>query len=130
MSSSSSSSSLKEQAISAKLLLKDFMGHRNLSLLTAEHLSPLYAKMFPNVFTCILNGAMKPASKSSVVEYMMEGSFSFVNDGTSDIAVKKMNALCALIFDVNNSKRVEFKFYDTCATSGEHCSKASAYFSL
>ena len=73
---------------------------------------------------------MKPASKSSVVEYMMEGSFSFVNDGTSDIAIKKMNALCALIFDVNNSKRVEFKFYDTCATSGEHCSKASAYFSL
>ena len=54
----------------------------------------------------------------------------FVNDGTSDIAIKTMNALCALIFDVNNSKRVEFKFYDTCATSGEHCSKASAYFSL
>ena len=42
----------------------------------------------------------------------MEGPFSIENDGTSDTAIK---ILCALIFDVNNSKRVEFKFYDMCA---------------
>ena len=58
----------------------------------------------------------------------MERPFSLVNDGTSDTAVKKMNALCALIFDINNSKCVESKFYHLCATSGEHCSKASTLF--
>ena len=39
-----------------------------------------------------------------------------------------MNALCAYNFDVNNSKCVELKFYDMCATSGEHCSKAATLF--
>ena len=39
-----------------------------------------------------------------------------------------MNAFCALIFNVNNSKLVEFKFYDMCATSWEHFSKASTLF--
>ena len=73
------------------------------------------------------------------LEYMMGRPFSLVNDGTSDTAIKKMNTLCALIFDVNNSKRVEFKFYDMCTTSreqfcnmctpsGEHCSKANTLF--
>ena len=39
-----------------------------------------------------------------------------------------MNASCALIFDVNNSKRVEFKFYNMCGTSREHCPNASTLF--
>ena len=39
-----------------------------------------------------------------------------------------MNASCALIFDVNNSKCVEFKFYNMCATSGEDCPNASTLF--
>ena len=39
-----------------------------------------------------------------------------------------MNALCALTFDVNNSKRVKFKFYYICVTSGQHCTKASPLF--
>ena len=75
MSSSSSSNSLKEQVIIAELLYTNFMVHHNLSL-TAEHLSPLCAKMFPDstiakIFTCsrtksicILNGAIQPAFKS------------------------------------------------------------------
>ena len=140
MSNSSNSSTLKEQVIRAELLHTNFMVHHSLSLLTAEHLSPLYAKMFPDfkiaknfkcsrtTSTCILNEAMKPALESSLVGYMMEGPFSLVNDGTNGTAIKKMNALCALIFDVNNSKRVEFKFYDMCAISWEHCSKASTLF--
>ena len=109
----------------------------NLSFLTAEHLSPLYAKMFPDSkiaqnfkcsrtkTTCILNEAMMPALKLS----LKEQPYALVNDGTSDTELKKMNSVCAQIFDVKNiSKRVEFKFYDMCATSGEHCSKASTLF--
>ena len=120
------------------------MVHHNLLLLTAEHFYPLYAKMFPDSkiaknfkcsrtkSICILNGAIKPTLKFSLVEYMTEGPFSLVNDGTSDTAIRKMNALCASIFDVINiiniSKRIEFKFYDMCVSSREHSSKASTLF--
>ena len=48
--------------------------------------------------------------------------YSLVNDGLSDSGVEKVNPVCALIFDVNNSKQVSFKFYDMCVTKGEHCS--------
>ena len=60
---------------------------------------------------------------------MKEQPFHLVNDGTSDCGIKKMNALCAYIFDVNNSKRVELNFYGMCATPREHCSKAVNLFS-
>ena len=71
---------------------------------------------------------MKPALKFSLVECMMEEPFSLVNDETSDTAIKKVKSLRALVFDVNNSKRVEFKCYDMCATSREHCPNASTSF--
>ena len=71
---------------------------------------------------------MKQLNQLLNLDYMIGRPFSLVNDGTSDTAIKKMNALCALIFDVNNSKSVEFKFYDMCTPSGEHCSKASTLF--
>ena len=35
-----------------------------------------------------------------------------------------MNAVCALIFDMNRSKEVDFKFYNICSTSGEKYSTA------
>ena len=73
--------------------------------------------------TAILNEAMRPSLK-----YMKEQPFALVNDGTSDCRIKKMSALCAYIFDISNSKRVEVKFYDMCATSGDHCSKAVTLF--
>ena len=78
--------------------------------------------------TAILNQAMYPSLKRTVVKCMRTQPFSLVNDGSSDSGIKKMNALCAYIFNVNNSKPVEFKFYDMCSTSGEHCSKAETLF--
>lgn len=42
--------------------------------------------------------------------------------------VQKMNVLRSCIFDVTNSKHVDFKFYDMCLISGEHCSKAVTLF--
>ena len=67
---------------------------------------------------------MKSALRSSLAQYMTEGPFSLVNNGTSDTAIKKN----AFTFDVNSSKCVEFKFYDMRATSWEHCPKASTLF--
>lgn len=137
---SESSNSLMEKTIRAEVLHTNFMVQHNLSFLTAEHLSPLYAKMFPDSkiarnFKCsrtkttaILNEAMQPSLKTSLVDYMKKKPFSLVNDGSSDTGIKKMNALCAYIFDVNNCKRVEFKFYNMCTTTGEDCSKAYTLF--
>ena len=128
--------SLKEKTIQAEVLHTNFMVHHNLSFLTAEHLSSLYSKMFPDSkiarnFKCsrtkttaISNEAMRPSLKYTLVEYMKEQPFPLFNNGTSDCGIKKMSALCAYIFDVNNSKRVELNFYDMFATSGKHCSKA------
>ncbi len=63
-----------------------------------------------------------------ILRYMKEQPYSLVNDGSSDSGVGKMNPVCALIFDVNKSKQVSFKFYDMCVTRGEHCSKAATLF--
>ena len=48
----------------------------------------------------ILNGAMMPALQKYLVDCMKTQPFSLTNDGTSDTGVKKMNATCAMIFDV------------------------------
>ena len=53
--------------------------------------------------TQILNGAMMPELKA----YAEESPYSLVNDCTGDTGIKKMNAACALIFDVNRSKEVK-----------------------
>ena len=78
---------MKEQDIRAELLQTTLMVHLNLSIITAEHFSPFYTKMFPGLkiaknskcsqtkTSCILNEAMKPALKSSLVEYMRETHF-------------------------------------------------------
>ena len=56
--------------------------------------------------TQILNGAMMSELKGYIISQMKEGPFSLVNDGTSDTGVKKMNAACALIFDINKTNEV------------------------
>ena len=56
--------------------------------------------------TCILNKAMMPNLKSYLLTYMRNEPFSLVNYGTSDTGLKKMNAACAMIFDINASKKV------------------------
>ena len=45
--------------------------------------------------TAILNEAMRPSLKYSLVEYMKDQPSALVNDGTSDCGIKKLNALCA-----------------------------------
>ena len=76
----------------------------------------------------MLSYAMMPALKSSLLGVMKEQLYALVNDATIDAGLKKMNAVCCQIFDVDTGKRVEFQFYDMFATSGEHCSKASTLF--
>ena len=73
----------------------------------------------------IFNYAMMPALKSSLLDIMKEQLFTLVNDGSIGAGLTKMNAVCCQIFDFDTCARVEFQFYDMCATSGENCLKAS-----
>lgn len=103
-------------------------------------MNSLYAKMFPDSniakkfasahtkTTCILNEAIMPSLHEYIVTYMKTNMFAFVNDGSSDTGINKMNPACALIFDVNNSNKVCFKFFDMCPTTGEDCCKAETLF--
>ena len=131
---------LAGQTIRAEVMHTNFVVQHNISFLTDEHLSPLYAQMFPDSkiaknFKCsqiktvsILNYVMEPGLKSALLDIMKEQLCTLVNNATSDAELKKVNAVCCQIFDVDTSKRVEFKFYNTCATSGEHCLKANQLF--
>ena len=128
------------QTIRAEVIHANFMVQLNISFLTAEHLFPLYAQMFPDskiakIFKCsrnktasILNYAIMPALKSLLLDIMKEQFYALVTDATSDTRLKKMNAVCCQIFDVDTSKRAKFQLYGMCATSGENHSKGSTLF--
>ena len=134
------SSSISDAQIRAEVLHTNFIVQHNISFLTADHLAPLYCKMFPDSkivksFKCshtkttsILNEAIYPTLRSNLVSYMTENPFSIVNDGSNDSGLSKMNPVCVYIFDIERSKQVEFKFYSMCSTSREHCSKSETLF--
>ena len=112
----------------------------NLSFLTADHLSPLYSKVFPDSqiaqqFKCcktkttsILNEAIHPQLRAQLVSHMSENPFSFCHDGSSDTSIKKRNPVCITIFEASSSKRVESNFYDMRVTTGEYCGTAEVLF--
>ena len=45
-----------------------------------------------------------PALKSLLLDIMKEHQNALVYDGTSDTGLKKINAVCCQIFDVDSSK--------------------------
>ena len=109
-------SNLAEKTIEAEVLHTNFIVQHNLSYMTADHLAPLYAKMFPG---SKIEKNFKCSLKDSLVAYLKNNPLSITNDGSSDNGINKMNPECVFIFDINNSKRVQFKFYDMCVTTGE-----------
>ena len=129
-----------KNVMKAEILHTEFIVQHNISINTAEHLNKLYSKMFPDSkivkkshcsrtkTTCILNNALSPELKGYLCDFMKNEPYSLVNEGSNDSSVKKMNATCALIFDVNRSKTVDFRFFDMCTTTGEDCSKAQTLF--
>ena len=104
-------SDLNAKVIKAEVMHTNFIVQHKTSFLTADHLAPLYAKMFPDSkiaqnfksnrtkTTCTLNEAMSPTLKTELVNYMIEHPFGLINDSSSDSGIKKVNALCVHIFD-------------------------------
>ena len=93
---------LKKKTLGTEILHKNFLLQHNIPFLTADHLAPLYGKIFPKSkivknFTCsrtkktaILNEAMKPAIKSELLNYMLQQPFALINDKSSDTGLNKM----------------------------------------
>ena len=116
---STASDEVNDSVIRAEVMHTNFIAQLNLSFLTADHLAPMYSKMFSDSkinkkFRCsrtkttaILNNAIGPALHESLVTYMQNRPFSICKDGSSDSEIKKMNPLCVNIFDANNSSEVQ-----------------------
>ena len=133
-------STLQEATTKAEVLHMNVIVQHNVPFLSSDHMTRLYPKMFPDSqsaksfacgrtkTSCVLNDAMMPSLKDYLTSYMKDNLFSLVNDGSSDTGIQKMNAVCAHIFDVNRSNKMEIKLYDMCITSGEDCSKAETLF--
>ena len=73
-----------------------------------DHYSPLVRDIFDGDFvkkyasastktTCIINGALAPYFKDSLLEAMKNGPFSLTVDGSNDNGLLKMNALTVQI---------------------------------
>ena len=67
--------------------------------------------------TCILNGALAPRFRSSLVEHMMAEPFSLAIDGSNDSGLqKKKESSTVRIFDINRSGvttlSLVFTFFD------------------
>ena len=77
--------------------------------------------------TRLLNEAIFPRIRSSLLNCMMDNPFSLTNDGSSDCGISKMNPDGVYIFNINNSNQVEIKFCSMYSTSGEHCSTARTF---
>ncbi|XP_033110417.1 uncharacterized protein LOC117111577 [Anneissia japonica] len=65
---------------------------------------------------CMINGAIAPHYKASLIDIMKNGPFSVSTDGSSDTGVEKMNPMTVGIFDVNRGC-VTTQFLDMCMSS-------------
>ena len=137
---STASVEVNDSVIRTEVMYTNFIVQHNLSFLTADHLAPMYSKVFPDSkiiqnFRCartkttvISNNAIHPVLYKNLVTYMQNRSFSICNDDSSDSGIKKTNPVCVNIFDANNSSQVQTKFYDMCVTTGVDCSKSETLF--
>ena len=128
--SSNNHSEFNSKVLHAEVKHTNFLVQHNIPFAVADHLALLYQKLFPDSkieknFKCsltrtayILDQVMRPLLRNELIEYMKEEPFSLGNDGPSNTGLKKMNTFAVNIFDVDQSKKVECKFYDICLTTG------------
>ena len=98
---SSSLLDLKHKVTGAEVLHTNFKLKHHILFLTANHLAPLYARMFPdtniakkNIKCCqtktifILIQVIRPLLRSEVVDYMKNNPVSLANDMSSDTGIE------------------------------------------
>ena len=75
----------------------------------------------------ILNGAVAPELKQTLVSQLQSGPFSMCIDGSNDTGLEKMNPITVKLFNVNRG-RVVIRFVDMCLTSGVQAATAESIF--
>ena len=133
---SSSTSTVIDAQIHVEVLHTNFIVQHNILFLTVDHLASLYKQMFldsksfpysQTKTTSVPNKAIALLLHSALVDQMAENPFSIVNDGSSNCGLSKMNSVCVCIFDVQQIKVVEMKFFSMCSMQGrtvqnqKHC---------
>ena len=105
----------------------------------ADHLSPLLKDIFPDSkiaqgyasgktkTASIVNGAIAPELKQTLVSQLQSGPFSMCIDGSNNTGLEKMNPITVKLFDVNRG-RVVTRFLDMCLTSGVQAATAESIF--
>ena len=109
--------------------MTNWLVQHNLPLSVTDDLSPMLKDIFPDSkiasgyasartkSTCILNGALAPHFKASLVRLMKTSPFSVAVDGSNDTGMSKMNPMTVRLYDPNYG-RVKTLFLDMCTTSG------------
>ena len=64
---------------------------------------------------------MAPQLHSALVDHMAENLFIIFSHGSKDFRLSKMNLVCVHIFDVQQSKQVEIKFFLQVFNMREDC---------
>ena len=136
----SNNSKFDEQVVNAVVMMRNFLGQHNSSLLTADHLSSLFKEVFPDSkiakkyaahrtkTTAILYKSLAPHCLNYIVEHCKVHPYSVGTDGSSDTGIEKMNPICVKIFDVTRSRTVTAHFLDMCLTSGVGSATAEGIF--
>lgn len=76
---------------------------------------------------CILNYAVAPELKRTLVSAMQLQPYSLSTDASSDTGLSKMNPLTVRIYDINRNVITQ-QFLDLCLTTGEDAGKAKSIF--
>ena len=122
----SQSSFINDQVTKSEILHTEFLVQHNIPLNAAAHLPKLYKVMFPDSqiaksFACsrtkstaILNEAMMPDIHDYICAAMRNYLFALINVGSSNQSLKKINALCVAIYDIDQSSKVSIRFIFCC----------------
>lgn len=101
----------------------------NIPISFADQLSPLLRNIFPDSEIaksfaaastkkiCIINGALAPSFKRSLVDSIKTHPFSIAIDGTNVSGTEKMKPINVRVFDPNEG-RIRTQFLDMCLTKG------------
>lgn len=111
----------------AEVKITNWLVQNNIPLAVTDDLSPMFKDIFPDSqiakgyasartkTTCILNGALAPHFRASLISAIKSAPFSLAIDGSNDAGLEKMNPMTIRYFE---SRRVKTELLDTCLTSG------------
>lgn len=116
--------------IQADVKITNLLVQHNVPLAVSDHLSPIFKEVFQDSEVaraygcartksmCILNGALAPYYKTSLVRHMVSSPYCIAMDGSNDTGLSKMNPMTVRFFN-KETGMVATQLLDMCLTSGK-----------